>query len=243
MTYSDLANKYPDLKIHFDSYILPIMCVTTNDEDLIEDMFSRLNEAVPLNAAEKRNAIGGPMAELIISISDHPFFKNKVRFTDRRYQHKEVAARLLFLEESVCQKRVIDTKKVWLDMFVRKYKAKNLSTTELQKHTTSVLNELEKIFNYKDILLQAQANVPIYYLLIRLALEQKKLKSVTRDKLENFRSKVINNRNAAEEDMSKADFDLLEYDRLSIQGTNDASSIKGRLRIICDHFHIKSLQF
>jgi hypothetical protein len=40
-------------------------------------MFSRLNEAVPLNAAEKRSAIGGPMALAIREISEHSFFNEK----------------------------------------------------------------------------------------------------------------------------------------------------------------------
>ncbi len=53
LTYQDLATEYPKIKIRFDSYILPVILVETEDNDLIEEMFSRLNEAVPLNAAEK----------------------------------------------------------------------------------------------------------------------------------------------------------------------------------------------
>ncbi|MEM8488850.1 MAG: DUF262 domain-containing protein, partial [Bacteroidota bacterium] len=75
MTYSELASRYPKIKIRFDSYILPIILVETDDIDLIEDMFSRLNEAVPLNAAEKRNALGGPMAKAIRQVADTSFFK------------------------------------------------------------------------------------------------------------------------------------------------------------------------
>lgn len=53
LNYNDLANKYPKIRINFDSFNLPIIIVQTEDVDLIDDMFSRLNEAVPLNAAEK----------------------------------------------------------------------------------------------------------------------------------------------------------------------------------------------
>src|SRR5258705_12023868 len=56
MKYSEIASAYPRLKIRFDSFTLPIVCLETEDLDLIEDMFSRLNEAVPLSAAEKRHA-------------------------------------------------------------------------------------------------------------------------------------------------------------------------------------------
>src|ERR1039457_2205738 len=112
MTYSQLSSAYPKLKIRFDSFTLPIVCVETDDIDLIEDMFSRLNEAVPLNAAEKRNAIGGPMAQCIRTLSEHHFFAQRVKFADTRYQYREVSARLLFIEYCLLfQRRIIDTKK------------------------------------------------------------------------------------------------------------------------------------
>jgi hypothetical protein len=68
LTYPDLVKQHNRIAIRFDSYVLPIVCVETDDMDLIEDMFSRLNEAVPLNAAEKRNALGGPMVRIITNV-------------------------------------------------------------------------------------------------------------------------------------------------------------------------------
>ena len=73
LTYAEIAEFLPRIKIRFDSYSLPVVCVETEDTDLIEDMFSRLNEAVPLNAAEKRSAIGGPMAQAIKDIAIQTF--------------------------------------------------------------------------------------------------------------------------------------------------------------------------
>jgi hypothetical protein len=65
LTYEELAKSFPQVKALFDNYPLAIMVVRTDDVELIEDMFSRLNEAMPLNAAEKRNAFGGPLPPLI----------------------------------------------------------------------------------------------------------------------------------------------------------------------------------
>ena len=65
LSYDDIAKSHPRLRVEFDSFNLPIVHVQTDDMDLIEDMFSRLNEAVPLNAAEKRNAIGGALVAAI----------------------------------------------------------------------------------------------------------------------------------------------------------------------------------
>jgi uncharacterized protein DUF262 len=240
LTYPELAKKYPRLKILFDSFILPIILVETDDIDLIEDMFSRLNEAVPLNAAEKRNAIGGPMAETIRKITENPFFTHKIRISDKRYQHREVAGRLLFLEYSQkYSKKIIDTKKPYLDALVWEYKNnKKTDNNELGKMVTDILDVMNSVFTSKDYLLTSQSVVPIYYLLFKEAEQSKSSNRITRQKLIKFNDDRIKNRKFAEKDITKANFDFLEYDRLSQQGTNDASSIKERLRIIREYFQI-----
>lgn len=243
LNYSDLAKQYPGLKVIFDSSVLPIICVDTDDIDLIEDMFSRLNEAVPLNAAEKRNAIGGSMVRMINEIAKHAFFRAKVRFNDNRYQHREVTARFLFLEDCILRlKKIVDTKKSYLDDFVREYKANaDLNANELGNKVKNILNEMCNMFVEKDSLLSTQSAPTIYYLLFRSALIQGRLSSISRIDLANFRQKVASNREIAEEDLKKADFELLEFDRMSQQGTNDASSIRERLRIISNYFDIKNI--
>jgi hypothetical protein len=124
---------------------LRYICLETDDLDVIEDMFSRLNEAVPLSAAEKRNAIGGPMAQCIRDVADHDFFGSKVRFSNRRYQHREVAARLLFIEFSLSvNDRLLDTKKPYLDDMVRQYKdGKVPGLAKLRARTLQTLNLLD----------------------------------------------------------------------------------------------------
>lgn len=46
-TYSDLSRNYPDIKADFDAYHIAVVTIETKDIELIEDMFSRLNEAMP----------------------------------------------------------------------------------------------------------------------------------------------------------------------------------------------------
>ena len=84
LSYSELAQKYPKIKAKFDATLLDIVTINTNDEDLIEDLFSRLNEAVPLNAPEKRNAFGGPLPPVIREVTEHIFFTDHILFTDNR---------------------------------------------------------------------------------------------------------------------------------------------------------------
>lgn len=244
MTYSELSSAYPKLKVRFDSFTLPIICVETDDIDLIEDMFSRLNEAVPLNAAEKRNAIGGPMAECIRSVSEHHFFAERVRFSDNRYQHREVSARLLFIEYTRhFQNRIIDTKKPYLDDMVRKYKAgegKHLDA--IRNHTTRVLNDLDAVFGDKDPLLRAQGNIPVYYLTMRDAAVNGKQALFSRERIEEFQELLTKNRADASGDIANANFDLLEYDRMTQQGTNDAASIRERVRILSEFLGVTGVK-
>jgi len=56
----------------------------------------------------------------------------------------------------------------------------------------------------------------------------------TRTKLVTFEQKVSDNRQLAEDDSTKADAELLEFDRLS-QSPNDASAIDFRLKILKKH--------
>lgn len=239
MTYADLAKKYPKLKQRLDAFALPIVCISTEDMDLIDDLFFRLNEAVPLNAAEKRNAIGGDMANEIKEVAGHHFFTKKIRFSNKRYQHLEVAARLLFIEDNWSRGKLIDTKKPLLDQFVKDHKSgKEKIVKKLSKDLGGILTLMLSHFNGKDILLASQSAVPIYYLLFREAIASGKTSRLGRNKLVEFNENRQINRDVASVNLAKANYELLEYDRMSQQGTNDASSIRERLRIIREYMKV-----
>jgi len=232
--YSDIASKYPKIKIKFDSFVLPVVGVDTDDQDLIEDMFSRLNEAVPLNAAEKRNSIGGAMVAAIREVASHPFFIRCVAFGNKRYQHREVAARFIFIEENLkVQGRIIDTKKEYLDAMARNYREGQEDLVSSVKHgVTEVLDFMSSIFLERDELLRAQGNMVLYYLLSLSALKSGLSGNFSRESLYSFRDLVRKNRVMAEDNYAEASFELLEFDRLSQQGTNDSSNIRERLKVI-----------
>lgn len=233
MTYSELAKQYPKIKSRFDSFSLPIVTVETDDIDLIDDMFSRLNEAVPLNAPEKRRAIGGDMVKAIDEVSIHPFFAKKVKFSNKRYQHKEASVRLLFLAYHLRSEKIVDTKKPYLDQFALEFKSgKSKEIKSLKSEVVEILDALVPVFTDRDSLLVAQANIPIYAFTYRTLNAQGHTNLFARTKIEKFNQERANNRRIAEKDITQAKFELLEYDRLSLQGTNDASSIRERLRIL-----------
>ena len=232
--YSDIGSNYPKIKIKFDSFVLPVVGVNTDDNELIDDMFSRLNEAAPLNAAEKRNAFGGELVAAIRDVSSHEFFGRCVAFGNKRYQHREVSARFLFVEENLATVgKIIDTKKEYLDAFAKNYRAKGSAIViTITNSTIGVLDFMSSIFLERDDLLRAQGNMVLYYLVCKSAMVANVRARVTRQGLYAFRSEVQENRVRAEANYAEASFELLEFDRLSQQGTNDASNIRERLELL-----------
>lgn len=244
LTYDDIAQEHPKIKIKFDSFVLPVVGVETDDEDLIEDMFSRLNEAVPLNAAEKRNAFGGYMVACIRRVAEHKLFKTKVTFSDKRYQHREIAARLLLIELSLMnENRLIDTKKVYLDQMARAYsEGKNVAADSAYERVVVTLDKMDDAFSPLDPLLRAQGNMVVYFLLFRKAAQLGEMSKITRRKLLDFISELERNRELASTDYEKSSFELLEYDRLTQQGTNDASNIKERYSVLANYVGLSSIE-
>ena len=227
LTYSGLAKDYPSLKTLLDSYTLPVTTVLTDDLDLIEEMFLRLNEAAPLNAAEKRNAMGGPMAQVIRNVSIHPFFTKNIAFSNKRYQHRELAARFLLLTSN---ESIGDTKKAYLDQMVKTFKEKNQAkeAQKLGSEVESVLTWAADIFVESDTLLRTHAMAVIYFQVFKEALNNEWAGKITRHKLVQFEERRIENRRLAEDDIAAASYDLLEFDRMHLQGTNDKGSIAFR---------------
>jgi hypothetical protein len=77
---------------------LSVVLIRDADADDIEDLFSRLNNGEALNAAERRNALGGDMAVLIRDVARRPFFAERLPFSNARHQHFALAAALLAVE-------------------------------------------------------------------------------------------------------------------------------------------------
>lgn len=231
LTYAELAKRYPRIKHAFDGFSLPIMAVQTDDLELIEDMFSRLNEAVPLNAAEKRNAFGGPMPPIIRRLSRHTFFQSRVPFGQGRYRYLDLAAKFLYIRSS---RRIPNTKKIDLDEFVRSFRNKKSGpqqAREIEIQTETVLGVMADKFTDKDPLLQAIGMVLLYFHLFRLAVDEGQVHQVDRADLMAFEQMRANNRKAVMTNIRRADRDLIEFEEHA-QTPNDAYAIRIRLRIL-----------
>jgi len=234
LTYEELAEKYPLIKAYFDGRPLALMSVRTSDTELIEDMFSRLNEAAPLSAPEKRNAFGGPVPKVIRELIKDKFFQRKLPFSNRRYRHMDLACKFLLLVERGAP---ADTKKIDLDEFVREFKEKKDGpeiTAELSKKVENVLALMSKTFVDGDSLLRNVGTIVVYFLLFMHALKHKKVSELKRQKLLEFDALRRENRAHAENGDVEVNFDLIRFDEVANQ-VNDRSAMITRCNIIIKH--------
>ena len=228
MNFSELEREYPRLAIRLNARSLTVIVVNTDDLEYIEEMFSRLNEAVPLNAAEKRNAFGGPLPKIIRKLAAHHLFQKKISIPTARYRHFDIATKMLFEEDN---EEIVDTKKARLDYFVRANKDRNKSDfEELTNRTCKVLDHMTETFSDNDRLLKSSGKVVVYFTLFSRMLREGKLE-ISRQKLEDFETARKENRRKFEEEEDEIIYEWIEFDELA-QSANDAAAIKERVRML-----------
>ena len=231
LTYKELASRYPDIKQDFDSFTLDVVTIDTDDIELIEDLFSRLNEAMPLNAAEKRNARPGPLPRLVREIARHRFFTEKLPFTNNRYRHFDIIAKMLLMAS---RGTVADTKKAYIDDFFAAHADSNVSDVEPYKDAVvSVLDSMADIFTDADPLLRSVGMISLYFLMFGAAIERDITDRMVRAEFAAFEERRVDNRREAEQDITQADYNLLEFDRFT-QSPNDGIAMRFRLAVLDD---------
>ena len=95
-SYGQLNDKLSDT---LDMYGLSVVIIEDADDDEVEDMFLRLQNGLPLNSAEKRNAISGNMRDFIRDeAGSNKLMTESVPFGDKRYSHAEVVAQMMCIE-------------------------------------------------------------------------------------------------------------------------------------------------
>lgn len=229
LTYQELASHYPDIKQDFDSFNLDVITIDTDDIELIEDLFSRLNEAMPLNAAEKRNAKPGPLPPIVRELAQHRFFNEKMPFTNRRYRHLDIIAKMLLMAS---RETITDTKKAYLDSFFERHiRSTRAEVDHLQVSVETVLDAMTGIFVDDDPLLRSVGMVSLYFLAFKAAVAKGIVDRIARARLLEFEDSRQRNRRAAEGDIAQADYNLLEFDRFA-QSPNDGIAMRFRLAVL-----------
>lgn len=213
---------------------LAVVLIQNATEEDIEELFSRLNNGEPLNAAEKRNAMGGDATKLVRAIAGHRFFLEHVRFTNARYQHHDAAARLLVLEAAARDGAAAlpDLRSRSLDAFIHdNRRIQAARRRELRDRVTDVQDRLCHVFAARDPLLAGQATPPLYYLVVRGVTTQAPAgwAGVLREALAAFEQDRRTQLQRTEEEQ---DPELREFSELMQSGVNEPRSLSRRLAIL-----------
>jgi len=234
--YRELTNYWQEF---FKNRSLDVVLVQNADEEDIEDLFSRLNNGEPLNAAEKRNAVGGDMCALIRDIASHQFFRSKLGFSNRRYQHYEASAKLLLIESNVEAGGDIfaDLKKRYLDKLVQDHRhLERAARDNLRSRVEMQLRAMGRVFVRSDPLLTKQAYAPVYYLFVKVMEREYAHRSLfprLKAFLPTFNVRRQQNLLLPEDQRDPV---LVDFGRLMQQGTNDRSSLQQRVSVLRRYF-------
>lgn len=231
-TFEELKRDHPDIAAQFAATSLDVMVIRTTDVELIEEMFSRLNEAVPLNAAEKRNGRGGPLRPVSRELIDTDFFLDRLPFSNSRYRHLDLAAKFFLWAE---KGGPASTKKRQLDDFwveVKDDPAGEDRAARALSIASEITRDMSRTFTSSDRLLSSVGMVSVYYLCFMERHNQGR-EIPSRTDLAAFEQARRVKRPHDEESLSPAQRALLEFDRLA-QSPNDEAALKFRLEILDD---------
>ncbi|MEW6182504.1 MAG: DUF262 domain-containing protein [Bacillota bacterium] len=225
--YKDLQNMHPEVADIFDNFHLSVMRVIADDEEKINQLFVRLNRSKPLTGAELRNAMSGPVPELVRYITKHVFFKSYISFPNTRGQDLNAAAKLLLFEYN---KKPTETKKKHLDQFSEKAKDSSEKLELASRRVIDMLDRMSEIFLPSDRILSSAGNIPVYYWLIRES--EQEADRYIREFLIQFEKQRRRNRDLSKNKFKTGlDEELVLYDKLN-RSTNDMKSHIERFRIL-----------
>jgi hypothetical protein len=227
--YRDLKAEYPSVASRFENFNLTVMTIITDEEGKINELFVRLNRNKTLTGPEIRNAMQGPVPELVRDIATDDFFTQRVAFATNRGQALDIAAKFLLVE---FRGGVVETKRANLDRLVEEGLRAEAAEDDFRRaagRVSRVLHTLDEIFLERDPLLSTQGALVPYYLLVR-GIDANAIRAI-RPFLVSFESARQINRRAAKDPNADVDPEFARYDQLS-RSINDARSIEGRLEVL-----------
>jgi hypothetical protein len=233
--YTDLSKNYPDVADIFNNFPLSVIHIITDEEEKINELFVRLNRSKPLTGAEIRNAMTGPLPNIVRLIANHELFKSSIKFTITRAQDKNAATKLLLFEY---RNQMVETKRSNLDKFTDEVAKESKGKEKIELASRRVFDTLDRmstIFLPKDPLLKSAGAFPVFYWLIRET--HPKHDQYVREFLNDFEKKRKENREDASDRSAKAenDIELATFDRFN-RSTDDQRSYVERHRILENRF-------
>lgn len=237
MSLAELEARYPDLARRFLDYELPVVIVSTDSGDLIEEMFQRLNASSSLNAAERRNAVSGATRDAANELSSHGLLVSRSPIKNARYKYRELGAKFLAIEHQLGTRgRISDTK---ADTLYRLFTATHgdspsITSEKMEEYKTRAVETLDRMlmtFVENDPLLSSIGTVVVYYIVFRDACAAAPVDRASLQQFEDLRREASR---MAEDDTGyarRANARLREYN-VFVQSTNDGRALERRAAIL-----------
>ncbi len=237
MTLSELDETYPELAERFWGFVLPVVIVHANSGDLVEEMFTRLNAATALNAAEKRNSIQSPTRDSANRLAEHKLLTERSPIRSARYKYRELAAKFLAIEHQLgTKRRLSDTKAATLLELFRATRDpdRTISDAEMGRYEQAATETLDRMcdtFDENDPLLRSIGTVVVYYICFRDADFAREVRPAVLQTFEEARRQAARINDSSTLFTTRADARLREYNLL-VQSTNDGSALSRRAEIL-----------
>jgi hypothetical protein len=237
LTLSELQARHPELARRFLDYELPIVSVTSDSGDLIEEMFQRLNASTALNAAERRNALAGPTRDAANALAEHRLLVSRSPIRSARYKYRELGAKFLAIEHQLDTRgRITDTKADTLyDLFVATRGSEpSISAEQMSGYcdlAKETLDRMDEVFEDDDRLLASIGTVVVYYIVFRDSSIQDAIDRQKLARFEEVRRDAFRMREDDPEYGRPANARLREYN-VFVQSTNDGRALSRRAQIL-----------
>jgi len=217
-------------QIKFDESPLSVMILEKASIDEIRDMFLRLQNGTPLNAQQKRDALGSKVDIIVRQFVRLPFFTQSLPFGNESSGHHQIAAQMLLLESN---DKIVSCTSQRLDRFYKNHKALVLDEV-LTKRARKIVDYLGKVFPLKNPHLNRSYVVSLYWVFSRILKNYPLDDSAVTQIRENFEQLNHDRLIAMERDYANKPSDDI-YEDLSLamsRGTDGLEAIEDRHDIL-----------
>ena len=222
-----------DQQLQFGQYSLSAMVLEKASIDEIRDMFLRLQNGTPLNAQQKRDAMGSQIGRVARELAELPFFNTSVSFGNSGASYRLIASQMLQLE---LKQRIVSCTSRQLDKLYALYKSAMVDASVVAR-TKRIVGLLGKIFPKRSEHLNQNYALSLYWAISEIL----QTYDIAEDQLspirDNFERLDIARLEAMERDYSqKPEDDVYEDLTLAMsRGNTGLDGISTRHNIICQY--------
>ncbi len=219
---------HSDVQDQLQGYELNMVELEDADDQEMEEMFLRLQDGVPLNAAEKRNAISGNVRDFVRDVaSTHQLMTSSLPFPDMRYSYDEIVAQMLLIELNGGPTAITAAK--LRDMY--RQPSNNLNKSTHASKLRGVLNFLGQAFPTQSPEL-TKTNIISLYTIASESLT----KYAIRNRARGFGKWFVDFERRRREQMNKPedqmDQVMFDYQSAVLQGSRSVGSQQERRRVL-----------